>query len=140
VSMRFDQKELLRISLNGSIEPRSDFGKGLDLLGRDLPRARVKGHGVKVDARHSIPDRNVITNFIERVGTLDEVDRRCAQGFVDERRIGPPPLYNIALARYPNHGRRQVYKEVERTVMASPTVTCGMMRAVINNDDLTAIR
>src|SRR3954453_20030771 len=129
--MTLDQEHFARIALDGPVQAVSDHLQLGRLIGRNFPRSGFEVDAVDVDAWHQHPHRRTVTDFIERIATLDPVHRRGLHRFVDQVRRSLRGIDDVATVGNADHGRRQV--DIEAAEAARIAI------GVVDNDDLAPV-
>src|SRR5450631_1412829 len=128
--MAFDQEHLARIALDRPVEAIGDTLQLRRLVGRNFPRPEFEVDAVEIDARHQLPYRRAVADFVERITPLDPVYRGRFHGVVDQIRRRILRLHDVAIIGNADHRRRQIDIEAADSV--------GIAIAVVDDDDLAA--
>src|SRR6266849_2115664 len=128
--MALDQEHLARVALDRPIEAVCDRLQTCRLIGRNLPRSGCEVDGVEIDARHQLPHRRAVADFVERITPLDPVNRWRLHRLVNQVRRRVLGVDDVAVVGNADDRRRQVdIKSADRA---------GIAIAVVDDDDLTA--
>src|SRR6266403_4331839 len=130
IGVALDQEHLARVARDRPIESVRDRLQLRRLIRWNLPRPGFEVDAVEVDARHQLPHRRAIADFVERITPRDPLHRRRLHGLVNEVGRGVLGFDDVAVVGNADHRRRQVdVKAADRARIAI---------AVVDDDDFAA--